>query len=96
MPCRWTARKNLRDYCGTCSYGTRLGCMVNGKPDRGSYTTSLRNADLPTGQQEIRIGKYVIKKSGRPIQDVLGYHPIKPRAIRIGGMIFPVSQESEA
>ena len=70
MPCRWTSRKNLRDYCSCCSYGTRLGCMVNERPEGESYTTSLRNADLPTGQQEIRIGKFVIKKSGRPIRDV--------------------------
>lgn len=96
MPCRWTSRKNLRDYCSCCSYGTRLGCMVNERPEGGSYTTSLRNADLLTGESEVRIGKYVIKKSGRPIREVSVYHPIKPRAIRIGGMIFPVSQESEA
>lgn len=24
--CRWKSRPNRRDYCGTCSRGTRLGC----------------------------------------------------------------------
>ena len=31
MTCRWIARKNLADYCVTCNWGTRFGCIVDEK-----------------------------------------------------------------
>lgn len=30
-PCRWSSRINLREYCATCSWGTRFGCQLIGK-----------------------------------------------------------------
>lgn len=43
--CRWQTRRNLREYCVTCSWGTRVigQCLVN---DRPSVLKELR--DHPT------------------------------------------------
>jgi len=28
MTCRWKGRVNLQEYCCTCRFGTRVGCVI--------------------------------------------------------------------
>lgn len=40
MTCRWKDRKNLQEYCCTCSWGSRFGCQL--KSDHNSPECSIR------------------------------------------------------
>lgn len=67
MPCRWTTRRNLREYCSCCSWGTRKGCLLEDKKDRDvrhGHIGSMKNCQIPEGLDKIRMGRFVQKLHG--------------------------------
>jgi hypothetical protein len=38
MACMWKGRPNLREYCATCSNGSRTGCLLDADPQGRPFT----------------------------------------------------------
>ena len=58
--CHWSDRINLREYCATCSWGTRFGCQVTGKKP----TRVKLGPVIPDGQMSVRVWRFIVKRKG--------------------------------
>lgn len=68
--CRWQDRKNLNEYCCTCSFGTIKGCDAMTEPAKSIRSQGRLKSPatrmIPQGQNQIKKGRFVIRKPGRP------------------------------